>query len=137
MRKYEVMLLFQPNLDKEMLFQEMSEAEKQLGGTIIRKDEWGLRKLAYPINKFLEAYYVVYYIETKPENIIEFKKMLTIKKEIIRNMIIKHEKKWPFEMKTTKDLVFQNKRQNINRRQNIEEQNDEQNKKVKEEQNDK
>ncbi|BDV02132.1 MAG: hypothetical protein HPAVJP_0210 [Candidatus Hepatoplasma vulgare] len=117
MRKYEVMLLFQPTLDKDMLFQEMSEAEKQLGGTIIRKDEWGLRKLAYPISKFLEAYYVIYYIETEPVNIIEFKKMLTIKKEIIRNMIIKHEKKWPFEMKTTKDLVFQNRRQNINKKQ--------------------
>lgn len=109
MRKYEVLLLLHPNLKEEERSKLLQEVEELLGGNIVQKEEWGIKKLAYQIKKLDEAYYVLYYVETEPQNILSLKEMISLKKTIIRNLILKHEKRWPFEMKSTKDIVFQKK----------------------------
>jgi len=105
-RKYEVLLLLKPTLAKEDLIKLIEKIEAKLGGTIVKKEEWGLKKLAYDIKKFKEAYYVLYYVETEFENIATLKNMIAVDKDILRPMILRHDKKWPFEYKTGKDLKF-------------------------------
>lgn len=106
MRKYELLILLKPNLKEDVKSKTVSLIEKILGGTIVKKEEWGLKKLAYPIKKEVESEYILYYVETKPQNIIKLKERINIVKEILRAMIILHEKEFPFNLKTTKDLKF-------------------------------
>ena len=105
-RKYEVLLLLKPSLAKEDLIKLLEKIEAKMGGKIIKKEEWGVKKLAYKIKKCKEAIYVLYYLEAESENIIAMKNMIAIDKNVLRPMIIKHDKKWPFEYKTSKELKF-------------------------------
>ncbi len=106
MRKYEFLLIIKPNLDSEVQKKFVEEFEKRIDGNIVNKEEWGKRALAYPIKKELEAYYILYYIEADPEKVISTREWMNIKKELLRSMVLVHEKKWPFEMKTSKQLKF-------------------------------
>ena len=105
-RKYEVLLLIDPTLDKETFSTLIKNVETKLGGSIIKKEEWGKKTLEYEIKKHKEAIYVLYYVETEPENIKLLKDMIAITKNILRPMILVHEKKWPYEYKTAKELKF-------------------------------
>lgn len=105
-RKYEVLLLLDSKLEKEDIDKTIADVEAKLGGNIVKKEEWGLKDLAYEINKAKKAYYVLYYIETTSEAIASLKDMIAIDKRIVRPMILRHEKKWPYEYKTAKDLKF-------------------------------
>ncbi len=112
-RKYELMILVNPNLGKEELDKIISSLEEKISGKIIKKEEWGKKKLSYEIKKQKEAYYFLYYVETTPEAIDEVKKSNLINKDILRELILKHEKSWPFEMKTTKDIKFPERKKYI------------------------
>ncbi len=104
--KYEVLLLLDSNLESDAVAATITDVETRLGGNIVKKEEWGLKDLAYPINKSRKAYYVLYYVETTPEAIASLKELIAIDKRIVRPMILRHERKWPFEYKTAKDLKF-------------------------------
>ncbi len=114
--KYEVLLLLDSNLESDAIAATITDVETRLGGNIVKKEEWGLKDLAYPINKSRKAYYVLYYVETTPEAIASLKELIAIDKRIVRPMILRHERKWPFEYKTAKDLKFPERKQNNNRR---------------------
>lgn len=105
-RKYEILLLLNPNLEKADLDKLITDIETKIGGNIVKKEDWGIKNLAYEINKARKAYYLLYYVETTPESIALLKNMIAINKHIIRPMILRHEKKWPFDYKTAKDLKF-------------------------------
>lgn len=110
-RKYELLILLQPTLKKEDLEKLIKEIESKLSGKIVERNNWGLKTLAYKIKHKTEAYYLHYYLETTSEAIMEFKKFSLIEKKIMRQIILRHENKWPFEMKTTKDLKFPERRE--------------------------
>ncbi len=105
-RKYEVLLLLDSKLESDAVATTIKDVEAKLGGNIVKKEEWGLKDLAYVINKSKKAYYVLYYVETTSEAIASLKEMIAIDKRIVRPMILRHERKWPFEYKTAKDLKF-------------------------------
>lgn len=106
-RKYEVLFLINPSLDKAEITKITADLESKLSGKIVKKEEWGLKKLAYKINNFVEGVYVLYYVETTPDAILDVKEYLSInKKNIIRSLILKHDKAFPFEMKTSKEIKF-------------------------------
>ncbi len=117
MRKYEILMLLRPNLEADVKSKTIEKAEKLIGGNIVKKEEWGLKKLAYPIKKEVEADYILYYVETEGDNVIEFRKAVNISKEIMRTLILVHEKDFPFNMKTTKDMkIVERKRRPIQKR---------------------
>ncbi len=104
--KYEVLLLLDSNLESDAIAATIKDVEAKIGGNIVKKEEWGLKDLAYPIKKSKKAYYVLYYVETTSEAIASLREMIAIDKRIVRPMILRHERKWPFEYKTAKDLKF-------------------------------
>ncbi len=105
-KKYEVLLLLDSNLKTDEIAKTIKDVEGKLAGNIVKKEDWGLKDLAYTIKKSRKAYYVLYYVETTSDAIKSLKEMIAIDKRIIRPMILRHEKKWPFEYKTAKDLKF-------------------------------
>jgi len=63
------------------------------GGQITKTDNWGRRKLAYPIKKQEFAVYVFYVVEMPPKNLIKAEQTLNITDEIIRFMIVRPDLK--------------------------------------------
>ena len=110
MRKYEILMLLKPNLKADVKSKTIEKAEKLIGGKIVKKEEWGLKKLAYSIKKQTEAEYILLYVETEGENVIEYRKMVNISKEIMRTLILVHEKDFPYNRRTTKQMVIKERK---------------------------
>ena len=53
-------------------------------GTIDSIDEWGKRRLAYPINDLPEGYYVLMNFESKPEFPAEMERVMKITEGVLR-----------------------------------------------------
>ena len=61
-------------------FKAMVEAE----GTLTNVDEWGKRRLAYPVNDLNEGYYVLMNFESKPEFPAELERVMKITEGVMR-----------------------------------------------------
>ena len=88
--KYEILYIIDPAQGEEGIqalvekFKAMVEAE----GTLTNIDEWGKRRLAYPINDLTEGYYVLMNVECKPELPAELDRVFKITEGIMRSLII-------------------------------------------------
>ena len=96
MKNYELMVIISPKLTEEeanKLNESILNMVKQQGnGEIIKTDPWGLRKLAYPINKMQEAYYFVNYFSMEPNAVKPIKNQLNINEHVLRHMFIVRDK---------------------------------------------
>jgi small subunit ribosomal protein S6 len=92
MREYEALIIAKADLPEAELNKMVTRWENILtnkGGQIIRKDVWGVRRLAYAINRNSRGYYFVYDVATLAENVTELDRILKIDENILRTMIIK------------------------------------------------
>ena len=86
--KYEVLYIIDPAQGEEGIaalvekFKAMVEAE----GTVSNIDDWGKRRLAYPINDLTEGYYVLMNIEVKPQFPAELERVMKITEGVLRCM---------------------------------------------------
>ena len=87
MHPYEALYILVPELDEETT---KSAIEKFKGiveanaGQIVGVDEWGKRRLAYPINDMAEGYYVLMNFESKPEFPAELERVMKITEGVMR-----------------------------------------------------
>ncbi len=89
MNQYEIAVLYHPDLEID-LEKGSNRVEKVItdnGGKITHTDNWGKRKLAYPINKLDYAVYVFYTVSMPGENVQKIEQTLNITDEIIRFLI--------------------------------------------------
>jgi small subunit ribosomal protein S6 len=61
------------------------------GGVIGEVEQWGKRKLAYPIKHFLEGNYVLIRFKVKPGLTRELKAHLLISEEVLRHLLVRLE----------------------------------------------
>ena len=90
MTKYEVMFVIDPTLEdkkKEATIETVKEIIAAQG-TVSNVDVWGMRKLAYPIEKKNEGYYVVAEFEAEPTLPKELDRRLRISDNVMRHIII-------------------------------------------------
>lgn len=59
--------------------------------TLEAVDEWGKRRLAYPINYETDGYYVLYSFDSAPEFIAELDRIYKITEGVLRSIIVKKE----------------------------------------------
>ena len=62
-------------------------------GTIESINEWGRRKLAYPINDLVEGYYVLVEFKSEPAFPAELERVFGITDGIMRSIVVKHDEK--------------------------------------------
>ena len=62
-------------------------------GEVGNVDTWGMRKLAYPIQKKSEGYYVVIEFKAQPTLPKELDRRLKISDNVIRHMIVNKDEK--------------------------------------------
>lgn len=90
MAKYEAMMVFTTTLDEEAtksLIAKFTSLIEQ-NGTLESVDEWGKRKLAYPINDETEGYYVLANFESAADLPAELDRVFKITDGVLRTMII-------------------------------------------------
>lgn len=95
MRKYEIMFIIHPSLDEERIKATVEKYENVIntdGSKILEVKDWGLRELAYEINKVKKGYYMIFNIEASNDVIVEFERLALIDSNIVRHIIIKNEK---------------------------------------------
>lgn len=90
MAKYETMLITSSALDEEASaalvgkFKSLIEAN----GTIDSVDEWGKKRLAYPINDEVEGVYTVIKFTSEPAFPAELDRVYKITDGVLRTMIV-------------------------------------------------
>ncbi|RKU26877.1 30S ribosomal protein S6 [Candidatus Poribacteria bacterium] len=93
MKHYELMLIITPDHEEneaEALIENVKGIIEQ-EATLIHTDVWGKRRLAYPIRKRTEGYYVVYVFECAPGFIAQISQALRVIEAILRHMIVLFE----------------------------------------------
>ncbi len=95
MNNYEVAVLYDPDLeiDLDKTTQKIEKVISDNDGKIVKVDNWGKRKLAYPIKKQEHAIYVFYTVEMPAENLHNVEETFNITDEIIRFLITKPDLK--------------------------------------------
>jgi small subunit ribosomal protein S6 len=105
LNQYEVAVLYHPDLEID-LEKATSKIEKILADNkakIIKTDNWGKRKLAYPIAKQEHAVYVFYTVEIPAENVAKVERTFNITDEIIRFLITRPDLKAMAKAEALKD----------------------------------
>ena len=87
---YEVFYIMDPALGEEAIAAmiEKFKALVETQGTVAAIDDWGKRRLAYPINDLNEGHYVLMTFTSAPELPAELDRVLKITEGVIRSMII-------------------------------------------------
>lgn len=91
MKKYEIMYIVRPTLDEtaiKNLIGEMNNIFPNYESKVVKTNEWGMKELAYEIQKHTRGFYVVLNVEATPAAIAEFDRVAGIKEDIIRYMIV-------------------------------------------------
>jgi len=92
LRDYELVLIIGPKVVNEALdatIDNVSQFITGKGGIISDVEQWGERKLAYPIRHFVEGTYVFIRFKVKPTLTKEFEAKLDISEEVLRHLLIK------------------------------------------------
>lgn len=94
MRKYEVMILIDQDVDERQvptIVDKHLEVITKGDGTIDNIDIWGRRRLAYDINKKSEALYAVVQLTAAPAVVNELDRLLGIDETIVRTKVLRIE----------------------------------------------
>ena len=96
MRKYEVTVIVQPQLEEgprqeliarisEWLIPGADEENKPV------ENHWGMRQLAYPIRKFTQGYYVMYETGLDPTRIHDIERNMQYDENILRYLVVRQD----------------------------------------------
>jgi small subunit ribosomal protein S6 len=108
MKFYETGLLIAPNLseeDTERVINQMAEVISQRAGKLVKQDRWGKRRLAYPIKKFSEAFYVFFHYEGNPDIPLELVRRFKQTDTILRYLTLQKDTQEAVPRKRKKEKV--------------------------------
>ena len=92
MNKFEVVLLFSPDLSNSIISNEAEKFTKNIediDGKIISLEDWGLRDLSYNIKNYKKAFYKFNQIELDNQKIVSTKTSLNQNENILRHLFVK------------------------------------------------
>lgn len=88
--KYEAVVVFSLKNGEEAvaaLVAKFTDLIKE-NGTLVNVDEWGKKKLAYPIDYQNDGFYVVYNFDSKPDFPAEFERIINITDGVLRSVVV-------------------------------------------------
>lgn len=89
-KNYELVFVVKPNTDEEVREAVLNKIKEVVStnGEVTKVDAWGMKRLAYPIAKHTEGYYVLVNFEAGVEVPKELDRNLKINENVIRHMIV-------------------------------------------------
>ena len=92
MRDYELVVIISPEVTDEevpVTLEKMNQFINDRGGSITEVNQWGRRKLAYPIENFMEGNYVLTQFKMEPKQTAELEASLKLTEEILRHLLVR------------------------------------------------
>ena len=94
MRLYESVFIARQDISAaqvEAIADEFAEIITSAGGSIRKREYWGLRALAYRIKKNRKGHYIMFNMETGPEALREYERILGLNEDVLRFLNIRIE----------------------------------------------
>jgi small subunit ribosomal protein S6 len=91
-RTYELVYVLKPDASEQEvadLHAQVADIVQRLGGSIVRTDTWGRRKLAYEIAHNKEGFYVLEVITGSGELMKEIDRRLRVTEGLLRHLIVR------------------------------------------------
>jgi small subunit ribosomal protein S6 len=92
MYNYELVAIISPEVDEEGLSKIVDKVTQSInsrGGSVEETKNWGKRKLAYPVKKFMEADYILARFKLMPKEVKEFEREINASGDILRYLVVK------------------------------------------------
>jgi len=96
MRIYEELFIVRPNItDEELdpLVEQLRQTVTTRGGAVDKADKWGVRKLAYRLEKNSEGYYVLLQFSATPETVKEVERRLRVSDLVLKFLTVRIDEK--------------------------------------------
>ena len=94
MRLYESVFIARQDITSaqvEAMADDFAEIITSAGGSIKKREYWGLRSLAYRIKKNRKGHYVMFNMETGPEALREYERIMGLNEDVLRFLNLKIE----------------------------------------------
>jgi small subunit ribosomal protein S6 len=92
MRIYEELFIVRPDLPEEetdQLIERLTTLIAGQGGNVDKVDKWGVRKLAYRVQKRTEGFYVLLQFTAKPETVKELERQLRVQDQVMKFITVR------------------------------------------------
>jgi small subunit ribosomal protein S6 len=92
MHDYELVAIISPEVDEEgmsKILDKVTQSINSRGGTVEETKNWGKRKLAYPLKKFMEADYTLTRFKLMPKSVKELEREISAVGDILRFLVVK------------------------------------------------
>jgi len=92
LRDYEILYIVRPDLDEAQLNEAVGSVTKlieNLGGSPLKTDIWGRRRLAYEVRHLREGHYVLTDFQIEPARVHEMEATLKISDTVFRHLIVR------------------------------------------------
>lgn len=90
MNKYELMVVYNSDLKEDEVKKNIStltDKVKELKGSVSKEDFWGLKDLAYEINRQTKAYYLVLNFEMDSQSVSELEALVKADESVLRHLL--------------------------------------------------
>lgn len=94
MNKYETIFIINPNIESQDIEKVIEDTQNLIsgsGGTVIRVDKWGKKRLAYEVKGNRDGYYVLVNFEAEPQFVQRLGRYYGLTEEIIKHMTLRAE----------------------------------------------
>jgi len=96
LRKYETLFIIHPDRvdEKDAVLERLTEIITKDEGQVLKVDEWGMRKLAYPIEKKKHGYYILMEFAAPAETPDKLAQNFRIDERVVRFIVVKLDEKF-------------------------------------------
>ncbi|MDR3437196.1 30S ribosomal protein S6 [Telmatospirillum sp.] len=94
----------------ETLADELNNILTAQGGTVTKREYWGLRNIAYRIKKNRKGHYVLFNVDAPAPAVKEFERQMSINEDVLRYLSVRVE-----ELEEVPSAVMQSKNQRDDR----------------------
>jgi len=95
-RDYELAFILSPEVNEEetrAILDRVEQIVATYGGQIVKVNQWGRRRLAYPIQRHRDGHYIFSDMILTPETVAELERTLKVSEVVLRYMVIKRDPK--------------------------------------------
>jgi small subunit ribosomal protein S6 len=95
-RDYEIGFILNPEVSEEQtrtILERIEQIVARYDGQVIKVNQWGRRRLAYPIEHHRDGFYVFIDTILTPETVSELDRTLKVSEEVLRHLILKRDPK--------------------------------------------
>ncbi len=95
-RDYELGFIISPEVSEEQtrsILDRLGQIVAQHDGQIVKVNQWGRRRLAYPIERHRDGHYVFIDMILTPETVAELERALKVSEIVLRYMVTKRDAK--------------------------------------------